>query len=653
MCGIAGVLHFDAERRADAATLDVMTDALAHRGPDGRGVHLDGPLGLGHRRLAVIDPSPAGAQPLANEDRTVWAVVNGELYGLEAQRAELEARGHRFRSRSDSELLVHLYEEHGDACVTHLRGMFAFALWDARRRRLLLGRDRFGQKPLVYRLGRRGVHFASEPKGILADPDVPRRPDLDALRAYLTWGYVPGPACAYEGLQRLPPAHTLAVEEDGASALVRYWSLERGPKLRLETAADERRAAEALRARLDEAVGLRLVADVPLGAFLSGGLDSSAVVGAMHALGGPGPGGDGAEGERALRTFTVGFAERAFDEREPARAMARHVGARHEDVVLSGASFADLERIAWAHDAPFADPSCLATFALARLARREVTVVLSGDGADELLLGYRRHLGAALAERAGALPWPAGALARAPFGAGAAAALARLAGRGDLAFELERARGRPGLTPAELYLARLEALSPKLEARVLGPALRDADGRPRGADPRAAYAALLASAPGETLAERGAHLDLLTYLPDDVLTKVDAATMAVGLECRAPFLDHPLAELAARLPADVLLRGLRGKHLLREAARERVPAPLLARPKAGFRVPLERWFRGGLARTLRDVLLDPGTLERGLVREDGVRRLLAEHAAGRADRERALFTLLMLEVWWRSAFEEV
>ncbi|MGE0708974.1 MAG: asparagine synthase (glutamine-hydrolyzing) [Planctomycetota bacterium] len=629
MCGIAGLLHFDPSRAAAREVLDRMTDAVAHRGPDGRGVHLDGPLGLGHRRLSIIDLSDDGLQPMPNEDGTVWVVLNGELYNFRELRAELEAKGHRFRSRTDTEVLVHLYEEHGEGLVERLRGMFAFALWDARARRLLLARDRFGQKPLYLRRDSLGLRFASELKGILADPEVPRAPDPLALHLYLTYGYVPAPRTAFLGIEKLPPGYLMVVEADGRARKRPYWTFRLAPKRPVPSHREERALEEELLAKIDEAVRLRMVADVPLGAFLSGGVDSSAIVASMVA----------ARPSAPVRTFSIGFEEPDYDERAYAREVAEHLGTDHTELVLTADNFVPLETVLRHHDEPFADASALPTFAVSQLARQHVTVALSGDAGDELFLGYGRYLGARVDERVRAAPGPLRALARNPLALG----LLSHGGAPVIAGQLSHDAQHAHLSPGELYVTRLEQLQSALKDELYEPGFAfDV----RGVDARALVSGLIERSDGETFVERCAHADVLTYLPDDILAKVDIASMACALEARSPFLDHELAELVARLPARLKQRRLVGKRVLKHALVGRVPRRALTRKKQGFGVPLEHWFRGRLDALLRERLLSPEARQRGLFRPAVVERLLDEHRRGVRDHRNALYPLLVLETWF-------
>ena len=633
MCGIVGICHFDPEVRLDERLLDRMTDVLSHRGPDGRGTHRDGTFGLGHRRLAIIDLSADAAQPLANEDGTIWAALNGEIYNFRELRHELVGKGHVFRSHGDTEVLVHLYEELGEGLVERLRGMFALAVWDGRRRRLLLARDRFGQKPLYYRLTDKQLHFGSEIKAILQDPAVPREPEPLALHAYLTYGYVPAPATAFRGIAKLPPGHLLLCDADGRHQLRRYWRLRQGPKDPAAAGgAARRRAARRVLELLDEATRLRMISDVPLGALLSGGLDSSAVVASMCAA--------GAAGGGAVRTFTIGFDESGYDESGYAAEVARHLETEHHRLRLRPEALTELERLAWHYGEPFADSSILPTFAVSALAREQVTVALTGDGGDELFCGYRRYLSVALEERIRSAP----ALVRAAARSRVLARLLRRARRKALAGDLSRSRRFRRLAITDLYLSRLEALSDELERSLLSEDLRRRLG---GSAPREIVLGAIRDSDGQCLAERCAHADSATYLPDDILVKVDVASMAHGLECRAPLLDHVLAEYVAALPFDFKMPRLRRKALLKAAVADRLPRSVLLRRKKGFSIPLKSWLHGDFEPLLSDTLLSRRASERGYFEHSRIARLIDEHASGAADHQRPLFTLMMLELWHR------
>jgi asparagine synthase (glutamine-hydrolysing) len=622
VCGIAGRLNFRSGALVDPLVLRRMGDFLAHRGPDGAGVWHEGAVGLAHRRLAIVDLTDAARQPMAADDPRVQVVCNGEIYNFRELRAELEARGYRFRTRSDTEVLLAAYTVHGAECLARLRGMFAFALWDGGRRRLLLARDRPGKKPLYYRLDGDGIAFASEPKAFLAEPSFEPRPDAAALYDYLTYHYVPGPLSAFETVRRVPPAHYLLVE-DGRVRLERYWRLRSQPKRRLSEAD----AAAELRARLRDAVRARLVADVPLGAFLSGGIDSGAIV-ALMAETGPGP----------VRTFSIGFEEPAYDERPYAQLVARRYGTEHHEFVVRPEAVDLLPRLVWHYNEPYADSSAVATFCLAELTRRHVTVALNGDGGDENLAGYTRYLATRLAERYASLVRPVHRPLAALLGAVPAAG-------GGTVTRARRFVEALGETPARRYTRWVSHFDPVLKRELTTEDFRRAAG---DRDSVEHLAAAFRRAEGSDLVDATLQVDRETYLPDDLLVKVDIATMAHGLESRSPFLDHELMEFCATLPSDLKLRGLTTKYLLKRAVRDLLPAAVVDRPKQGFGVPIDRWLREELRTVVHDVLLDSRTRQRGYFHEPVVRRLLSEHQRGVRGWHYQLWNLLMLELWHRT-----
>jgi asparagine synthase (glutamine-hydrolysing) len=618
MCGLAGILRGDGAPAA-AEVLRGMAGALAHRGPDDEGFHQDGPLGLAHRRLSILDLTPAGHQPMSNEDGTVWLVYNGQLYGFEPQRDWLRGRGHRFRSRTDTEILVHLYEEKGDDFVRDIDGMFAFALWDARRRRLLLGRDRLGIKPLYYVRAGSVLAFASEARALLAVPEVSLRVDPRGLVHYLYQSSVPGGVSTAFGLRQVPPGHVVAVE-DGVLRETRYWTVPR------ETAAPPTlaEAVDALGARLRDAVRSHLVADVPVGTFLSGGLDSAAVtLQARRAIEGP------------LHTFSVRFEGPAHDEGGAAQESARALGTIHHELHLGAEALAALPAMVEAMDEPFAVSSLIAMHHLSRFAREHVKVVLTGDGADELLGGYPwRH----------EPDWGRGAGTRARL-RGLAMATVR-SGRGarslgpGLATQMASRLGR--LRHAdERYAEIVCAFTPEEMQELLAPEAAAAARSVWDESPvRRAY--LDEDGPDEV--NRRLRTDLRTTLVDEMLVKVDRATMAAGLEARVPFLDRALVEWAMALPGRYKVRQGLGKILLRRALAPDLPAAAV-RPKHGFNVPLGAWLRGPGRALLGDTLSPAALSRRGLLRPAAVTRLVDAHLAGRGDHSRKLFTLVVLELW--------
>jgi asparagine synthase (glutamine-hydrolysing) len=638
MCGIAGIFHYAEPALVARETVARMVAPLRHRGPDDQGVHLAGTMALGHARLSIIDVA-GGHQPIFNEDRTVAVICNGEIYNHRELRRGLEERGHRFATRSDTEVIVHLWEELGAGCVERLAGMFALAVADFRRRKLLLARDRVGKKPLYLADDGRRLGFASELKSLLAAGLIRPEIDPEALDLYLAYGYVPAPWTIFRGATKLPAGHFALVDERGAR-VERYWDVPTEEAQDAGPAADERLASE-LERLLATAVRDRLESDVPLGAFLSGGLDSGTIVSLMSETS-SGP----------VRTHTVGFADRASDEREDAAAVARALGTDHLETEVRPDLADVLPRIAWHLDEPFADPSAVPTWYVSRETRRRVTVALSGDGGDELFAGYGEKYGMHLMEERLRSFLPA------PLRRGLFPALGRSWPRSP---RLPRALRLGGLfrnlsveAPRSYDFDR-RLIPPHLEERLLG-------GR-RRFDPFVAIEPHLARAPKEPLA-RALYLDLKTWLADDGLVKVDRMSMAHSLEVRCPLLDHRIIEFAARLPARLKLAGGTSKVLLRRVAARRLPAGILARPKRGFAPPVSRWLREDLRDLSRDLLLAPDAFGRGLFDRREIERLLDDHAARRLEAGWALWTLLMLEVWGRevaraapslstSTFEEV
>ncbi|QDV32859.1 asparagine synthase (glutamine-hydrolyzing) [Tautonia plasticadhaerens] len=622
MCGIAGFINPDGEA-ADRSLLARMTGPIAHRGPDGEGAFVDGPVGLGHRLLAIIDPG-SGAQPMGNEDGTVWVSYNGEIYNERDLRSGLESRGHRYRTRCDTESLVHLYEEEGPEFVRRLNGMFALALWDSRRRVLVLARDRMGQKPLFYAVTPRGgLVFGSEPKALLAHPDVPRRLDPAGLARYLFYEYVPAPGSIWGGMAKLPAGHLLQWSVDRGEADVRrYW--EPPTPLPDAEAPPFPEAAARFWGLFRESVARHRRSDVPLGVFLSGGIDSSSVAAALAELEPPG----------SIRTFSIGFDDPTFDESGHARAVARHLGTDHRERTFAVSDVPELLPgvVDWL-DEPFGDASILPTHLLSRFARSEVTVCLGGDGSDELLAGYPTFAAERAARLFRSLPGPARAMV--------GAAVGRLPvnhGNISLDFKLKqfvRGASEPGPLAHQRWIGSFS-----------GPELAGLLAEPPPIDVEAEHLARASAiGPGLDGLSRSLRLYQDTYLPEDILTKVDRASMATSLEVRAPFLDAGLVDFVAMMPSRYKYARGTGKRLLRAAAADRLPASILGRPKKGFGIPVARWLRGPLSGLLGR-LLEPDRLRsQGLLRPDAVSRLVAEHRGGVRDHRKPLWTLLILQLW--------
>ncbi len=623
MCGFA--LVFDPTGAPpDPEWLSAAAASLEHRGPDGVGFHLENGLGMAFRRLSIVDLA-TGGQPLANEDQTIWIVYNGEIYNHLDLRRELEARGHRYRTRSDTESIVHAYEEWGEACVERLRGMFAFALWDRPRGRLFVARDRLGIKPLYHAEADGRFVCASEVKALFAFPGVPRRVRLSGLAEHLTLRYAAAPATLFEGIEKLPPAHTMTVGRE-ATQLRRYWSVPYEPKHR----PSDEEALEELEARLTESVRLRLMSEVPLGALLSGGVDSSLVVRVMSRL-----------LQRPVQTFSVGFdAPGSFSELPYARMVAKHCETDHHEIVVGHQDVLDeLPRLAWHQDEPVSEPAAIPTFMVSRLARKTVTVVLTGEGGDELFAGYPKYAAEPLARALAGLPGPLRNLLldhgvdRLPFGFRKLQVVARSARFRD---------------EAERLSAWFSGLAGEERTRLLSPELTIHD----SAAARA-FAAALETTRARRLLDRMLDVDLRLWLSDDLLMKMDKMSMAASVEARVPILDHPLVEWAACLPPRFKVRGAEGKVLLKRLARRWLPREVVDRPKVGFTVPLSPWFRGPLRDWVTETLLSPTCLSRGYYRPEVLRHYVEDHLEGRRDRARELWTLLTLELWHRAYIDQV
>lgn len=620
MCGIVGIVVAPGAPLAGEATLRAMNAAIVHRGPDDEGVYRDAQAMIGMRRLSIIDLA-GGHQPVHNEDGSVQAVFNGEIYNFRELRAELVGAGHRFYTSSDTEVIVHGYEEWGERVFSRLDGMFGIAIWDVREKKLLLARDRFGEKPLFYAEDKRRLVFASELKSLLVAPGFERALDHEAVRGYVTFGYVPSPRAIFCGVKKLPPGCWLRWA-DGRASEHRYYALDLRQK---HSRMSERDAEEELARLLARAVESRLVSDVPFGAFLSGGLDSSVVVALMSR-----------ELTARVRTFSIGFREERFSELSDAKRVADHLGTEHHELVVEPDAVDLLQRLVWFLDEPFADSSAVPTYLVAKLAREHVKMVLTGDGGDESFGGYDRYVRFLALERAGLLK-------------PAAAAAMRLAGRvvpGSRGYRLRRIAERLRMPFPDSYLSGVALTRADVADALLGEAIRGRHGH-YGALARAA-----AEAGDLGALDRCVAIDFASYLPDDILVKLDRMAMASSLEGRAPLLQHELVEFAVRLPAALRVRGRRGKHLLRRVAARWLPADVLAKPKQGFGVPIGDWFRGPLRPLASDLVASRSLRERGLVDPRAAERYLADHVRGAADHGELLWLILCLELWCRRYLDE-
>jgi asparagine synthase (glutamine-hydrolysing) len=626
MCGIAGKIDF--REAVDPDLLARMCDAMVHRGPDERGIFNEDGAALAVQRLAIIDVA-GGQQPMFNENRSVAVVMNGEIYNFVELRRGLEARGHRFATRSDTEVLVHLYEDHGVDLCRHLRGMFAFALWDIERRRLVLARDRVGKKPLFWARDGHRIWFASELRSLLQDPRLSTDINPRAIAAYLALQYVPHPLSVLDSVRKLPPA-TCAIIDDKEEELREYWRLTYSEEL---DGTPKRELEERLLEHLREAVRIRLMSEVPLGAFLSGGVDSSAVVALMAEA-----------SSDPVKTFSIGFPVAEYDELAYAREIATRFGTEHHEFVLEPRALEIMPKLARHYGEPFADPSAIPCFYLAELTRRHVTVALNGDGGDENFAGYRRYVQLGWVNRLAALPPPVNEVL-----AVVAPRLAR--GAAPLSIRARAARvSRIAARPvAERYAAAMSAFDIDRRRAACQPDfLRQTEGW--GVE-RALTEPWERGGDGPVLSNMLAA-DVGSYLPDDLLVKMDIATMASSVEARSPFLDHHLMEFAAKLPAPLKLARGRGKVLLVSALRGLLPDSVLHRNKMGFGVPLARWFREELRDLPRDLLLDHSSRVTDYVSPSAIEQMIREHTTGDADHSLRLWVLLQLEHWHREVLSQ-
>jgi asparagine synthase (glutamine-hydrolysing) len=644
MCGIAGVAWTSGSEPVADSVVWRMTDVIAHRGPDDSAIYhsaagrrlarqdppalaaadakRNGPgAALGHRRLSIIDLG-TGQQPLSNEDHTVWIAFNGEIYNYRELRPDLEARGHRFQTHSDTETIVHLYEEYGPDCVNHLRGMFAFAIWDDRKKRLFLARDRIGKKPLYYRLDADHLLFGSELKALLQFPGAPRELSPAAVDLYLTYQYVPHPHCIFEGYNKLAPAHW-ALYENGRLQTRRYWAppFSEGP-----SANGSNGHATATSGWTPD----RWKTEVPLGAFLSGGIDSTIVSGLMQQI-----------SSQPIHTFSIGFPVKQFDETSYAREAAAFLGTRHHEQVVEPHALSILPKLIWHYDEPFSDSSAIPTMYLSEMTRREVTVALSGDGGDEMFCGYDRYRAVGIAGRLDRLPrWLKGALAS-PLWQRMPSSIEQKSYRR----RIKRLLAELGKTPERRYLRWINIFDDGRRRDLYSDEFASRVG---SADSSEFLLASYEECPDRDFVSRTMCADILTYLPCDILTKVDIASMAFSLECRCPFLDHKVAELAARMPVELKLNHGSGKRVLIETFQDLLPPSIQTRTKMGFGVPLDDWFRGELRPLLCETLLDSSSLSRGLFKPESIQQLIDEHDQRRWNHSYRLWSLMFLELWQRT-----
>lgn len=624
MCGIYGVVHRDGQGTPSPELLARMGRALVHRGPDDEGVYFGKGIALGMRRLSIIDLA-GGHQPISNEDGTVWVVLNGEIYNFQDLRPRLEDKGHVFRTRTDTEVIVHLYEEEGLELFTRLRGMFAVALWDTRRERLVLARDRMGKKPLYVRQEPRRLLFASELKSILEDADVPRSLNLVALREYLALGYVPAPLCLLEGFEKVLPGHYLVVEK-GRVEDHEYWN----PRFDQMESHTEEEWVERVREKLLESVRIRLISDVPLGAFLSGGIDSSSIVAMMARLTG-----------QPVKTYSIGYeGEHAYYNELPyAQIVAKAFGTDHHEIIVRPAVSELLPKLLWHLDEPIADSAAITTYLVSRLARESVKVILSGVGGDELFGGYRRYLGDSLGRYYRLLPgvirkqWLPALLARLPQD--------RHSAWKDYVRYSKSFVQTAELDPALRYMSYVTLFSSEARAQLL-----QEDSAGQGPASRALAEYFQRCQTRDNL-NRIIYADIKTSLVDDLLALTDRMSMAASIECRAPFVDHELVELTSRMPSHWKVRGMSMKYLLKKAIRPWLPAEILRRKKRGFGAPVGAWLRKDLRFLVQEMLSEQQIKQRGLFSWPVIQEIISLHQAERRDYTDHLWALICLEGWCR------
>jgi asparagine synthase (glutamine-hydrolysing) len=623
MCGIVGAINFDSHRPVSRELIERMSDSVRHRGPDDSGCWTSGNVGLGHRRLSIIDLSSSGRNPMCNEDGTVWIVFNGEIYNFQKLRPDLEARGHKFKSRTDTEVILHAYEEYGSSCVQYLHGMFAFAIWDGRSRELLLARDRMGVKPLFYSVDAARLLFGSEIKAVVASGDVDLSPDLASIHQFLLWQCIPSPRTGFQEIKKLPPASVLTWQEGKAVHIEKYWA----PDYSQPLPTEERELSQQVRGLVQEATEMRLISDVPLGLFLSGGIDSACVLAsARKAI------------PEKVKTFSVAFGHKEFDESPYARLLAKHFDTDHHELTVEHQDVHLLPQIAGLFDEPFADPSAIPTFYLAKYTSQHVKVALSGDGGDEAFGGYQRYLalkGLGLMAR---LPGSRLLSAIGPFLPQRAIGRSKQRYLGELLKIVKDA-------PREQYEAIFRGLMEEERWRSFysDSFLHALEGTDKGTF---MFGWDTPGAPDDLA--RAMAADTLSYIPEDLNVKVDICSMAFGLEVRSPFLDHKLVEFCARIPSSLKIRGTKQKYILKRAFRDELPAEILNRAKAGFSVPIREWFRSELRDFAYDTLLAPGCRLGEMFQMKKIEMMLDEHAAGKRNWHTQLWHVLILENWFQA-----
>ncbi len=622
MCGIVGIVN-SGQRSVDRKVLERMNRCIVHRGPDEDGFYVNESVALAMRRLSIIDLA-GGQQPIHNHDKTKWIVFNGEIYNFQELRKDLEKRGHKFYTNCDTEAIIHLYDEYGADCVQHLRGMFAFAIWDERDKSLFIARDRLGKKPLLYSHQPNGdLIFGSEFTALLSHPSISREVDFDAIDNYLTYLCVPAPQTAFKQIRKLEPAHWLRWK-DGKIEIKRYWSLDFSKKIKISEAEAITETTRILR----DATRLRMISDVPLGAFLSGGVDSSTVVALMAQ-----------ESSQPVKTFSIGFEEQDFSELKYAKMVAEHVGAEHHEFIVRPNALEILPALVEHYGEPYADWSAIPTYYVSRETRKHVTVALNGDGGDESFAGYERHAAMSLAEQYRRFP----KFVRETLIESFVNLIPTSEIKRNRVRDLKRFLGAASLPTSERYFHWISMFNVKEKSEIYATEFLSSVSNAKAEQVVEKYF----HSNGKGIVDSTLLADMMTYLPNDLLVKVDIASMAVSLEARSPLLDHKVVEFAASLPENLKLRGTTTKYLLKKVASRLVPPEVLYRRKMGFGVPISYWLRNELKDFMKSILLSELSLRRGIFRPDVVRKMVENHIEGRRDHGWQLWTLLMLEMWFQ------
>lgn len=620
MCGICGKINNNS-KPISRQLLNKMTEVLSHRGPDQGKTYISGNVGLGHRRLSIIDLSAAASQPMSNEDETVWIVLNGEIYNFLELRENLEEKGHIFKSRSDTEVIIHLYEELGTACVSKLKGMFAFAIWDEKNKKLFLARDRVGKKPLNYVIRNGNLTFASEIKSILQDTDISREINLRAIDRYLTYLYVPGPETIFIGIKKLPPAHIL-IYEKGHIRIEQYWDISFTNKIKLS----EKECQDKILELLINAVRMRMISDVPLGVFLSGGIDSSAITAIMCKI-----------SSKPVKTFSIGFKDKSFNELEYAREVAKLFHTEHYEYIVEPKTIEILPKLAWHYNEPFADSSAIPTYYLSKMARQEVAVALSGDGGDESFAGYDRYKASKLADIYNLIPNSIHNKLLMLVGE-----MPESTQKKDFIRNLKKFLRSIRLSGQERYAVWMSNFGrvgkEKLYSAEFKNRLKTID---NGDYLLSAYAKSITKDSIDAML----FVDIITYLPGDLLVKVDIASMANSLEVRSPFLDQDLMEFMGTIPSSFKLRWFTTKYILKKTLVKIIPERILNRKKSGFGVPVGRWIKEELRDFTCDTLLGANAIRRGYFNKGVIKQLLEEHISGRINHAHRIWSLINLEIW--------